>query len=148
MFLSCESDNFYMNIFQPDMKQNIYAYEMTAADRLCWQEGITVFPKKSWYEDYKAKRKSRVKCFLKMRRQLPKSSKPRKAKNHIHVTSRWLSFWRRSSMLSNSKVYFVLIVKNMQVFIFSWEVRSLWGKVTRDITFISIYFLTTDSSPC
>lgn len=47
-----------MNIFQPDMKQNIYAYEMTAADRFCWQEGIDVFAKKSWYEDYKAKRKS------------------------------------------------------------------------------------------
>lgn len=53
-----ESENFYMNIFQLDLKQNIYAREMTAADRFCWQKRIAAFAKKLLSEDHKAKRKT------------------------------------------------------------------------------------------
>lgn len=34
-----------MDVFQPDLKQNIYDCEMTAADRFCWQERIAAFVK-------------------------------------------------------------------------------------------------------
>ena len=34
-----------MDVFQPDLKQNIYDCAMTVSDRLCWQERIAAFAK-------------------------------------------------------------------------------------------------------
>lgn len=75
--------NFYMNIFHPDLEQNIYTYDMTAADRFWWQKGIAAFAKNHCMKTTRLRKKwQRVKCFLKMRRQPPKCNKLCKAVNH------------------------------------------------------------------
>lgn len=79
-----EAEKLYINVFQPSLKQKIYVFEVTEADRFCWQERIFAFVR-SHCRDYglyhRAKRKKLQigTCLLKMRRQPPHRSKPCKA---------------------------------------------------------------------